>query len=175
MVRTRPPERAEPQGSGPQAGPEPRPGRIKAGLRQVAVRLGVVFVVGFAASIVGALAIRGLGRALLNVPNDFKPLMVPDIFPLTFAPIVGCTVGFIVAFVVKKPGPRSVHLFLTVGLKFILLDTAIAILSLPGSTSAGSIITMMLVIIFPLLILPVELRFVPRPGSNQTHSVPTAV
>lgn len=147
-------------------------GRIAGGLRTAALPLATVFACAFAASLVGALAIRALGRALLSVPTNFEPLLVPHIFPYTFAPVVGCSVAFTVAFIVKKPGPRSLHLFLTVGAKFALIDALIAILSLPGSTSAGSIATLIAVILYPLLIIPALLRFVPRPGTADTRALP---
>lgn len=150
---------------GPQ-GTTSRRDRIVSGLRQAGVPLAAVFACGMVASLVCCLGIRELGRAILDVPHGFKPLAVPDIFPYTFAPIVGCSAAFVVAFIVKKPGPRSIHLFVTVGLKFAVLDGAIALLSLPGSTSAGSVITMVAIILFPLLIMPVQLRLIPRPGST---------
>lgn len=147
------------------AGDTPSQGRIASGLRTAALPLAAVFACAFAASLAGALAIRALGRALLSVPANFEPLLVPHIFPYTFAPVIGCSVAFTVAFIVKKPGPRSLHLFLTVGAKFALIDALIAIISLPGSTGAGAIVTLIAVILYPLLIIPALLRFVPRPGA----------
>jgi hypothetical protein len=38
---------------------------------------------------------------------------------------------------------------------------------MPSGTNAGSIITMIAVIFFPLLIIPALLRFVPRPAPYQ--------
>jgi hypothetical protein len=124
------------------------------------------------ASLAGALLIGALGKALLNVPSDFKQLEVPGIFPYAFAPVIGCSVAYAVAFVVKKPGPRSIHLFVTVGVKFALLDSLLAILDLPSSANAGSIATLLVVILYPLVIIPVLLRFVPRPNTAEMASVP---
>lgn len=161
-----------PRHVGAMQGPPQTGGRIIGGLRLVAPRIAAVFVFGVAASVTGDLLIRALGRALLSVPNGFSLLKVPDIFPYCIAPIVGCSAAFIAAFVVKKPGPRSIHLFLVVGLKFALLDGVIAILSLPSGTNAGSIVTLLLVIVYPLAVIPALLRFVPRPASDQAQALP---
>jgi hypothetical protein len=159
VVRPRAPE--------PEQRPAPasRRDRIAYGLRVAGWRLPAVFVSGLAVSLAVGLGLGALGRAVLNVPSDFHQLKVPGIFPYAFPPIFGCTGGFIVAFIVKKPGRRSMHLFLTVGLKFALIDSLIAILGLPGSANAGSIVTLLAVILFPLLIMPALLRFVPRVGT----------
>jgi hypothetical protein len=149
-------------------------GRIAQGLRRSALPLAAVAALGFVASIVGELGISGLGRAVLGVPSDFKALTAPDIFPYAFAPIVGCSLAFIAVFIVKKPGAHSAHLFLTVGLKFAVLDLLLALLAAGGSMSAGTIVTLVAVVLYPLLIIPALLRFVPRPGFDRIQPLAAA-
>jgi len=139
-------------------------GRVAGGLREAALPLAAVFACAFLAAVAGALAIRTVGRAVLGVPDNFEPLLVPNIFPYAFAPVVGCSAAYIIFFIVKRPGPRSAHLFIAVGLKFILLDSLLAVLSLPNHTSLAAILTLLAVIAYPLLIIPALLRFVPRPA-----------
>jgi hypothetical protein len=141
------------------------PGRrqqIAARVRRSGLPLVRTLVGGVVISLLGELAIGRFSHAVLGVSDSFKMLTPPDVVPVAFGPVVGCSVVFALVFMLKRPTARSKHLLVTAGIKFALLNGLIAFLTLSGPASAATIATVLVAVTYPILYIPALLRFVPR-------------
>jgi hypothetical protein len=125
-------------------------------------RLLLLTLAGAIASFALALGIRGLGRALLDVPTSLPTLVISALVPASIAPILGNSFGFLMSFLVK-PGRHSMRVFLAVGCAFLVIGCVIAAVNMPSSASAGSIVTTAVVVIVPNLWISALLFLIPRP------------
>jgi hypothetical protein len=135
--------------------------------RPTAARLVMVAVVGAAVSCAVGFGLRALGRSLFDVPNALPTLELSVLLPATIAPVLGNSFGYFMSFM-AKPSRNSMKIFLGVAAAFLIPPVVVAATKMPGSANAGSVITTGAVNVFPLLIVPALLLFVPSPAAKKT-------
>ncbi len=142
-------------------------GAVQARGRPTATRLIAVAVIGAALSAAVGFGIRALGRSVLDVPHGLPTLELSVLLPATIAPVLGNSFGYFMSFM-AKPSGNSMKIFLGVAAVFLIPPIVVAATKMPGSANAGSILTTAAVIIFPQLIVPALLLFVPSSVAAQT-------
>jgi hypothetical protein len=124
-------------------------------------RLVLVALCGVAVSLALVFGLRELGRQLLDVPVNLKTLETKGLLPTAIAPVIGNSFGYLMSFIVR-PGRHSMLLYLLGAATFLVLSTVIVSTTLPGSASAGSVITTVVIVLVPNSIVPVLPMLVPR-------------
>jgi hypothetical protein len=135
---------------------------VRAGGRPLATRLIAVAAVGAAVSLAVGFGLRALGRSAFDVPHSLPTLELSVLLPATIAPVLGNSFGYFMSFI-AKPSRSSMKIFLGVAIVFLVPPFAVAAAKMPGSANAGSVVTTAAVNVFPQLIVPALLLFVPSP------------
>jgi fucose 4-O-acetylase-like acetyltransferase len=117
----------------------------------------ITFLVGLSISALLAFGVRAAARGWFDVPRNLATLKIGTLAVSVLMPVLGNCFGFLMAY--RKPGRRSLLVFLAPGAVLVTLGFTILFLQLPTSPSTASLLATIAVALIPTaVIVPLLLR-----------------
>ncbi|MGB2952863.1 MAG: hypothetical protein WBB74_05665 [Gaiellaceae bacterium] len=115
------------------------------------------FLAGLIVSALLSLGVRTAGRQWLDVPKSLSTLKTQTVVISVLMPVLGNCFGFFMAY--RKPGRRSLLVFLGPGALLVTFGITILFLQLPESPSTPSRLATIAIAVIPTaVIVPLLLR-----------------